>query len=66
MLAPSGDQYEISAAGYRAVITESGAALRELAYAGRPLVDGFGADEMSPGTSAAIGLRRCPPSTETA
>ncbi|MCW2796319.1 aldose 1-epimerase family protein [Nocardioides sp.] len=49
MLAPSGDQYEISAAGYRAVVTESGAALRELSYAGRSLVDGFAEDEMSPG-----------------
>jgi aldose 1-epimerase len=47
--APSGDQFEISAAGYRAVVTESGAALRELTHAGRPLVDGFGEDEMSPG-----------------
>ncbi|GAW49523.1 MULTISPECIES: aldose 1-epimerase family protein [unclassified Nocardioides] len=49
MLAPSGDQYEISGGGYRAVVTESGAALRVLEYAGRPLVDGFGADEMSSG-----------------
>jgi aldose 1-epimerase len=49
MLPPSGDQYEISAAGYRAVVTESGAALRELGYAGRPLVDGFAEHEMSPG-----------------
>ncbi|MCW2767172.1 MAG: Aldose 1-epimerase [Nocardioides sp.] len=49
MLAPSGDQYAISAAGYRAVVTESGAALRELAYAGRPLVDGFAEHEMSSG-----------------
>lgn len=49
MHAPSGDQFEISAAGYRAVVTESGAALRELTHTGRPLVDGFGEDEMSPG-----------------
>ena len=49
MLAPSGDQYEISGGGYRAVITESGAALRELEHAGRPLVDGFGPDQISPG-----------------
>lgn len=48
-MAPSGDQFEIAAGGYRAVITESGAALRELSYAGRALVDGFGADEMSRG-----------------
>lgn len=49
MLPPSGDQYEISGGGYRAVVTESGAALRELSYAGRPLVDGFAEDEMAPG-----------------
>ena len=49
MVFPSGEQYEIAAAGYRAVITESGAALRVLSYGDRPLVDGFAADEMSPG-----------------
>jgi aldose 1-epimerase len=49
MLAPSGDQFEISGGGYRAVVTESGAALRLLEYAGRPLVDGFAEDEMSSG-----------------
>ena len=48
-VAPSGDQYEIAAAGYRAVVTESGGALRLLEHGGRPLVDGFGEDEMSPG-----------------
>jgi aldose 1-epimerase len=47
MLAPSGDQYEISTDGYRAVVTESGGALRVLSYDGRDLVDGFGEDEMS-------------------
>ena len=49
MLPPSGDQYEISAGGYRAVVTEGGAALRLLEHAGRPLLDGFGENEMSPG-----------------
>lgn len=49
MLAPSGDQFEISGGGYRAVVTESGAALRELSHAGRPLIDGFAEDEMAPG-----------------
>jgi aldose 1-epimerase len=49
MVFPSGDQFEISAAGYRAVVTESGAALRVLEYDGRALVDGFGEDEMAPG-----------------
>ncbi|MCL8027521.1 aldose 1-epimerase family protein [Nocardioides bruguierae] len=49
MLPPSGDQFEIAAGGYRAVITESGGALRLLEHQGRPLVDGFGEDEMSGG-----------------
>ncbi len=47
MVAPSGDQFEISGGGYRAVVTESGAALRLLEHDGRPVVDGFGEDEMS-------------------
>ena len=46
---PSGDQFEISGGGYRAVVTESGAALRVLSHAGRDLVDGFAEDEMSSG-----------------
>jgi len=49
MVSPSGEQYEIRAAGYRAVVTESGAALRVLEYDGRPLVDGFAEDEVCPG-----------------
>jgi aldose 1-epimerase len=49
MVFPSGEQYDIAAAGYRAVITESGAALRVLAYGERPLIDGFSADEMATG-----------------
>ncbi|GEP38554.1 aldose 1-epimerase [Nocardioides psychrotolerans] len=49
MIPPSGDQFEISGGGYRAVVTESGAALRSLTYAERSLVDGFGEDEMSYG-----------------
>ncbi len=49
MVLPSGDQYEIAAAGYAAVVTESGAALRRLTHHGRDLVDGFGEHEMSSG-----------------
>ncbi|GAA1917733.1 aldose 1-epimerase family protein [Nocardioides hwasunensis] len=49
MVHPSGDQYEISAAGYSAVVTEGGAALRRLTCQGRDLVRGFGEDEMSSG-----------------
>jgi aldose 1-epimerase len=47
MVAPSGEQYEIEAAGYAATITESGATLRLLAKDGRRLVDGFAEDAMS-------------------
>ncbi|MGA8846435.1 MAG: aldose 1-epimerase family protein [Nocardioides sp.] len=49
LLSPSGEQFEISGGGYHAVVTESGAALRALTYAGRDLVDGFAADAMSSG-----------------
>jgi aldose 1-epimerase len=49
MVFPSGDQFEISAAGYVAVVTESGAALRVLRHRGHDLVHGFGEAEMSGG-----------------
>lgn len=49
MVFPSGDQYEISTAGYVAVVTESGAALRVLRQHGRDLVDGFDEAGMSSG-----------------
>ncbi|MBO0844671.1 MAG: aldose 1-epimerase family protein [Nocardioides sp.] len=45
MVAPSGDQFEIAAAEYRAVVTECGATLRLLEHGGRPLVRGFAEDE---------------------
>ena len=44
MVAPSGEQYQISVRGYRAVVTECGAGLRVLEYDGQPLVDGFAED----------------------
>lgn len=49
MLPPSGDQFEITGGGYRAVVTESGGALRALEHEGVALVDGFGEDEIAPG-----------------
>ncbi len=49
MLPPSGDQFAIEGGGYRAVVTESGAALRLLERSGRPLVDGFAEDAMAGG-----------------
>jgi aldose 1-epimerase len=47
MVSPSGEQYQISAAGYAATVTESGASLRLLSKDGRALIDGFGDDAMS-------------------
>lgn len=46
---PTGEQYEIAAGGYRAVITELGATLRQLTHAGRPVLRGFGAEESPSG-----------------
>lgn len=43
----SGEQFEIQGGGYRAVVTEGGGALRLLEHDGRPLLDGFGEDEMA-------------------
>lgn len=48
-IVPSGEQFALSGGGYEAVVTESGAALRMLTYAGRDLIDGFAADAMSAG-----------------
>jgi len=48
-VAPSGDQFAISGGGYDAVVTESGAALRQLTHRGHDLIDGFAADAMSSG-----------------
>ena len=42
---PSGEQHEIAAGGYRAVVTECGAALRTMSYDGHPVVVGYGEDE---------------------
>lgn len=42
---PSGEQYEISGGGYRAVVTECGAGLRQLERDGQALLDGFALDE---------------------
>lgn len=42
---PTGQQYEIAAGGYRAVITEVGATLRALTVDGKDIVAGFGAED---------------------
>ncbi len=46
MVGPTGEQFEISAGGYRAVVTEGGATLRLLEHEGRSVVDGFAEDGM--------------------
>lgn len=45
-VAPSGEQYELSYGDFSAVVVEVGGALRELRHGGRPLLDGYRADEM--------------------
>ena len=45
---PSGEQHEIVAGPYRAVVTEVGATLRTLTHDGRDLVRGFAEDEVRP------------------
>jgi aldose 1-epimerase len=47
MIAPSGEQIEIVAGDQRAVIVAVGGGLRSYSAAGRELVDGYEADEMS-------------------
>lgn len=46
MVAPTGEQFTIEAAGYRAVVTEVGGGLRELTHEGTALVDGYAEDAM--------------------
>ncbi len=48
VVAPTGEQFEISAGGYRAVVTEGGATLRVLEHEGREIVSGFPEDAMPP------------------
>jgi aldose 1-epimerase len=45
VVAPSGEQYQISGGGYRAVVTECGAGLRVLEYDGVPLVEPYPEDQ---------------------
>ena len=46
---PSGRQYEIRSGGQTALLTEVGGTLREYRLDGRPLIDGYGQDEMCTG-----------------
>lgn len=54
MIPITGAQYEISAGDYRATVTELGAALRELTYAGRPLITSYQPDELPPGAAGQL------------
>ena len=47
-LEPSGEQIELAYAGQRAVVVGLGAGLRSYSVDGRDLLDGYGADELSP------------------
>ena len=44
---PSGDQFELDAGPYRAVVTSVGATLRGLSFRERPVADGFGERDRS-------------------
>jgi aldose 1-epimerase len=46
---PSGRQYEISSGRQKVLLTEVGGALRDYLLDGRPLLDGYGPDEMCTG-----------------
>lgn len=54
MVAPSGEQYEITGGGYRAVVTECGAGLRVLEHDGQPIVAGFPVADMAPSGSGQL------------
>lgn len=47
MIAPSGEQFTIAAGDQKAVVVQVGGGLRSYSAAGRELVDGYEADEMS-------------------
>jgi aldose 1-epimerase len=50
----SGDQYEISAGPYAAIVTEQGASLRALAHDGRPLILSHDPDEPPPAAAGQL------------
>ena len=54
MIPITGAQYEISAGGYRATVTELGAGLRELTHGGRPLITSYQQDELPPGAAGQL------------
>lgn len=54
MDSPTGAQHEIAHGPYRAVVTEVGAALRSLTFDDRPLLLGFGPDQVMPAYRGAV------------
>jgi aldose 1-epimerase len=50
----TGTQYEISAGGYTATVTELGAGLRELRHHGKPLLTGYEADQLPPAAAGQL------------
>jgi aldose 1-epimerase len=50
----TGEQYELRAGSYAAIVTEGGARLRSLTFDGRPLVASFGADALPPVSRGAV------------
>ncbi|WP_026874838.1 aldose 1-epimerase family protein [Jiangella gansuensis] len=53
-MSPSGTQVELRHGDYSAVVTQVGATLRTLHHGDRPLVVGFGADEIRPAHRGAV------------
>jgi aldose 1-epimerase len=50
----SGTQWSIEADGHRATVVEVGGVIREYVVGERPVLDGFGTDELSPGSAGHI------------
>jgi aldose 1-epimerase len=50
----TGEQFELMAGDYRAVVTGLGAGLRELSFAGQPVVYGYQPDELPPGAAGQL------------
>src|SRR6201986_4744224 len=50
----TGEQFELTAGDYRAVVTGLGAGLRELSFAGQPVIAGYQPDELPPGAAGQL------------
>ncbi len=54
MRGASGEQWSVAAAGHEAVVVEVGGGLRTYTVAGVPIVDGYGPDEIRPGSAGSV------------